>query len=125
MKYIKKVAEIDNGVLLDNEGLTDSHSTTTYSISDLFALVKQYDAEFSPKPVNPAFLNEDGTAKVFYHGTDAEWTVYDLSKNKNQMWGEGIYLTPDYDGDPNVYCWNYFYTPVKIGEEAVGVSIAV
>lgn len=36
-----------------------------------------------------------------------------------------LYSTPDYDGDPNVYRWNYFYTPVKIGEDIVGVRIAV
>ena len=36
-----------------------------------------------------------------------------------------LYSTQDYDGDPNVYRWNYFYTPVQIGEETVGVRIAV
>lgn len=36
-----------------------------------------------------------------------------------------LYSTPDYDGDPNVYRWNYFYTPVQIGDEIVGVRIAV
>ena len=36
-----------------------------------------------------------------------------------------LYSTPDYDGDPNVYRWNYFYTPVRIGEDVVGVRIAV
>ena len=36
-----------------------------------------------------------------------------------------LYSTPDYDGDPNVYRWNYFYTPVRIGDEFVGVRIAV
>jgi len=36
-----------------------------------------------------------------------------------------LYSTPDYDGDPNVYRWNYFYTPVQIGDETVGVRIAV
>ncbi len=36
-----------------------------------------------------------------------------------------LYSTPDYDGDPNVYRWNYFYTPVQIGNETVGVRIAV
>lgn len=36
-----------------------------------------------------------------------------------------LYSTPDYDGDPNVYRWNYFYTPVQIGTETVGVRIAV
>lgn len=36
-----------------------------------------------------------------------------------------LYSTPDYDGDPNIYRWNYFYTPVRIGDEIVGVRIAV
>lgn len=36
-----------------------------------------------------------------------------------------LYSTPDYDGDPNVYRWNYFYTPVEIGNDMVGVRIAV
>lgn len=36
-----------------------------------------------------------------------------------------LYSTPDYDGNPNVYRWNYFYTPVQIGEATVGVRIAV
>ncbi|MBQ7255040.1 MAG: hypothetical protein IJS31_02175 [Oscillospiraceae bacterium] len=36
-----------------------------------------------------------------------------------------LYSTPDYDGNPNIYRWNYFYTPVQIGNETVGVRIAV
>ena len=36
-----------------------------------------------------------------------------------------LYSTPDYAGDPNVYRWNYFYTPVQIGEDIVGVRIAI
>jgi hypothetical protein len=36
-----------------------------------------------------------------------------------------LYSTSDYAGDPNVYRWNYFYTPVEIGNETVGVRIAV
>ncbi|MEA4954367.1 MAG: hypothetical protein VB096_02465 [Pseudoflavonifractor sp.] len=36
-----------------------------------------------------------------------------------------LYSTPDYDGDPNIYRWNYFYTPVRIGDQTVGVRIAV
>ena len=36
-----------------------------------------------------------------------------------------LYSTPDYAGDPNVYRWNYFYAPVEIGEETVGVRIAI
>lgn len=36
-----------------------------------------------------------------------------------------LYSTPDYAGDPNVYRWNYFYTPVQIGDDIVGVRIAI
>ena len=38
---------------------------------------------------------------------------------------EYLYSLPDYDGDSNIYRWNYFYTPVKIGDSTVGVRIAV
>lgn len=38
---------------------------------------------------------------------------------------EYLYSTPDYDGNPDVYRWDYFYTPVKIGDNIVGVRIAV
>ena len=36
-----------------------------------------------------------------------------------------LYSTPDYNGDPNIYRWNYFYTPVQIGNQTMGVRIAV
>ena len=38
---------------------------------------------------------------------------------------EYLYSTPDYGSDPNIYRWNYFYTPVNIDGETVGVRIAV
>ena len=36
-----------------------------------------------------------------------------------------LYSTPDYEGNSNIYRWNYFYSPVQIGTETVGVRIAV
>ncbi len=36
-----------------------------------------------------------------------------------------LYSTPDYEGNPDIYRWNYFYTPVQIGDDVVGVRIAV
>lgn len=38
---------------------------------------------------------------------------------------EYLYSLPDYEGNPNVYRWNYFYTPVQIGDTTVGVRIAI
>lgn len=67
LKYIEKVAEIDNSVLPDDGGLTESHSTTFMnSIADLYALVKQYDKDIVPAPEASLYLlNDDGTPKVF------------------------------------------------------------
>ena len=64
LKYIKKVAEFDSGVLSEIGGLTESRSTTALSISDLYKLVKKYDKDFKPISVNKALLNEDGTPKL-------------------------------------------------------------
>ena len=91
LKDIKKVAQIPNSVLSGNGGLTGGTSATDISVADLFDLVKKYDPEFKPKPASKA-VNEDGSPKIYYHGTNADWTAYDLSKNVNQMWGDGIYL---------------------------------
>ncbi len=52
-------------------------------ISDLFGLVKTYDKSFKPKPVNPAMMNEDGTPRVFYHGTRDTFSVFDKEKRGN------------------------------------------
>ena len=67
-------------------GIGKSHTpiiedtVSTVSISDLHALVKRYDKEFSPKSVNPVLLNEDGTPKVFYHGTSDRFTSFDIGE---------------------------------------------
>jgi hypothetical protein len=52
------------------------------NIADLYQLVKKYDKNFKPgKSVNEAMLNEDGTPKVFYHGTNEDFSVFDLAKS--------------------------------------------
>ena len=63
LKGIKKVAVLTGGVLQQGTGLNPK-STTDISVADLFALVKQYDTNFSPKPVDPATINPDGTPKL-------------------------------------------------------------
>ena len=71
-----------------------SNAGSTISISDLYALVKTYDKKFSPKPVNPALLNEDGTPLVVYHGTDADFTVFDRTKGRSNMDIQGMFFSP-------------------------------
>ena len=52
-------------------------------------------------------------AKMLYHSDE-------ILRNAKYL-----YSLPDTDGDPNIYRWNYFYTPVDIGGDIVGVRIAV
>ena len=72
------------------------------SISDLHRFVKQFDKEFSPKPVNSLLLNEDGTPKMFYHGTrkeNGDFYIFDYSQAKRKgglgfkALGQGNYFT--------------------------------
>ena len=58
--------------------------------------------------------------KVTENKANMLYTTEEVFKNARYL-----YSTPDYDSDPNVYRWNYFYTPVQIGDEIVGVRIAV
>ncbi len=76
LKDIKKIAELPDGVLEGNPSLSDDNSATTYSVSDLYDFVKQYDKDFHPKSVTPLLLNEDGTPKKFYHGTNKDFTIF-------------------------------------------------
>ena len=90
LKYIEKVASVADGVLSENGGLTEATHATTYSVSDLYALVKRYDKDFKPKAVNPAMLNEDGAPKVWYHSTSADFTTF--KKGSGEL-GTG-YISP-------------------------------
>lgn len=36
-----------------------------------------------------------------------------------------LYSTLDKTGDPNIYRWNHFYVPVKVGDDIFGVRIAI
>lgn len=112
-------------------GIGDNHHTpiiedvtSKISISDLFALVKEYDEEFKPKPVNKILLNDDGTPKVFYHGTNEKFTTFSydemapmegsffFAENKEdaEAYGDNVYevyLTgnnlADYDNQPSEF----------------------
>lgn len=67
------------------------------SISDLFALVKQYDKEFSPKTSNPLLLDENKQPRVFYHGTNAEFFVFDAIRTSRttKRYADGFYFTTE------------------------------
>ena len=81
---IKKVATLHTGVH-SNTGSLTRQVTTTNSISELFNIVKGNDKSFNPRPVDKNLLNNDGTPKVFYHGTTAEFKEFDKRKSKSGL----------------------------------------
>ena len=102
LKYIKKVATV--GGRTASQSLlgvsTSDNVATTYSIADLYSFVKRYDKDFTPaREVSSALLNEDGTPKVFYHGTRANFTEFLLQDKAKfgRALGDGFYFTPNYE----------------------------
>ncbi len=82
-----------------------SGTTSIYRISDLHDFVKQYDKDFHPKTVNPLLLNEDGTPKVFYHGTDQQFTVFDPAEMQDR---EGSFFFAENHEDAEGYGSNIY-----------------
>ncbi len=90
------------------------HGNTTSSISagngiatvaDLHAAVKSRDANFAPKSVNPVLLNEDGTPKVFYHGTDQRFTIFKPEEMSDR---EGSFFFAENREDAEAYGGNVY-----------------
>lgn len=88
LKAIK--TEPAGGQLGNNSSSSVPVTDSTISISDLYSLVKTYDKDFTAAhDVAPELLNEDGTPKVFYHGTGANFTVF-KSENGTYWFSESI-----------------------------------
>ncbi len=70
-----------------------SGTDSTISVSDLYALVKGYDKDFKSQPSSKV-VNTDGTPKVVYHGTNADfWTFSLANRGKNgEKLGVGYYF---------------------------------
>ena len=99
LKTIEEVADIDNSVL-SKGGLTGSLSATSdYTVADLYALVKRYDRDFHGSEPS-AVINRDGTPRVVYHRTNADFTAFDTSlsgSNQGKTHGDGVYLSTSRD----------------------------
>lgn len=78
--------------------LAQSFSTAdTYSISQLFEIVKRVDKNFNPKETSKV-VNEDGSPKVVYHGTRASFNTFKLQNEAKfgRALGDGFYFTENY-----------------------------
>jgi len=71
-----------------------------------------------------ARLYDTGVKEVMEHVTKEKAPVL-LHSDAIFRSAQYLYSTPDYDSDSNIYRWNYFYSPVQMGNETVGVRIAV
>ena len=96
--------------------------------ADLTNLLKGISAKPVEFTVNgnvlEAKLYSTGIREVMEKLTQEKATMLygtsEIFRNARYMYG-----TPDKADDPNIYRWNYFYTPVRMGDSVVGVRIAV
>lgn len=80
-----------------DNSLASSDRRNIYTVSQLFDLVKAADKNFNPK-MPSAVINEDGTPKVVYHGTDADFTVFEhvqTGKNFGDI-ADGVFFFTSY-----------------------------
>ena len=67
------------------------------TVSDLFSLVKHHDKNFNPNKVNEHFLSKQGFPIKYYHGTNADFSVFDRAKSSKKVHlnvlGDGNYFT--------------------------------
>lgn len=92
------------GIKIDPAGGTPDAKTSygtmpdtrsTYSISDLYSLVKSNDKDFKENSAS-AVVNKDGTPKVVYHYTNGDFTVFNTDtsgSNQGKTHGDGIYVS--------------------------------
>ena len=107
LQNINKVLPESNR--FSNNSLASSIQQNTYTVSQLFDLVKQKDKNFRPK-TSSKVVNEDGTPRIMYHGSPNEFTVFDIKKAKSAgTLGKGFYFTDSnshastYERDGNLY----------------------
>ncbi len=101
------------------------HTTLKNALRQMLHGMKAGSYEFEVSGnILEAKLYDAGVREVLYNLTqDKASMLYhseDLFRNARYL-----YSTPDYDGDSNIYRWNYFYTPVQVGDNIVGVRIAI
>ena len=95
LKYIEKVAEVSAGANVEQSHKSVStmrSSTTDYSVSDLFELVKRYDKGFTYNFVNSSLLDYDGTPKKFYIADETADRIRLTADADRAVSGEAVYV---------------------------------
>ena len=89
------------GGLFRNEGfihsITDPDSPVKPRLKNV-TQSQQFKRWFGDWEKNPhtasKVVNEDGTPKVVYHGTDAKFNVFDSTKGRSSMDIQGMFFSP-------------------------------
>jgi len=122
---LSEVSRAQYSQLIEENRGKYAYTSDALSVAQLFDFVKQNDKNFNHNPANEALINEsDGTPKVFYHGTGAEFNAFSFDElssregafffveNREDAAGYGnnvfeVYLTgeklADYDNQPSEF----------------------
>lgn len=90
-----------------NNRLAVSSTADIHTVADLFQAVKQRDKKFSPKAASQ-IVNEDGSPKIMYHQTDADFSVF---RTESTGAGQRCSITVNVYGDLRIDNG----TPVVVG----------
>lgn len=76
----------------NNPSSLTNTASTSCTVTDLFNFVKQNDSEFNPTP--SSLLLDKGKPLAVYHGTDAKFDEFDMSKGRANMDIQGSFFSP-------------------------------
>ena len=86
------------------------------------------------KNVSYEFEINGSTLEARLYGPGVNEAMEKITREKAEMLyasdeifrnAEYLYSTEDKSGNPDINCWDYFYVPVALGEDPVGVRIAI
>ena len=102
LQNIEKAFVARGGVQGNSLSPRSNATNAVNTVADLFAHVKKMDGNFSPAE-SSKIVNADGTPKVMYHGSQAQFTVFDKKKAKSSgHYGRGFYFS-DSDAHAGTY----------------------
>lgn len=93
LQNIEKAFVAHGGVQGKSPSSRSNATNAICTVADLFAAVKRMDPDFQPNPVS-GIVNKDGTPRVMYHGSPAQFTIFDKKKARSSgQYGRGFYFT--------------------------------
>ena len=93
LQNIEKYRPAGRGSQNNASPISSAPTGTGYTVADLAQYVKRKDVDYSPKYPSK-IVNADGSPKVMYHGSRAQFDAFDKKKAKSSgTYGKGFYFT--------------------------------